>query len=166
MLIDLESAKLNLKLKNISNSFCKIVDGIEWRLIPDYGSISECTDVIKVGDVWAILIAVHKKTILAGLFFHEDDFTLKEAIRWLTDYNIDFKPAASLDFFVDEAEVILCGVKFRGNSLVEYKRGKKRIVYNPDNYIEMTSDGNKPTDLMIYNDEVEFITRPLKEMLK
>jgi len=112
-------------------------DYYEYCFIPEYeGKYSDCeTDTIQMNKVHAVTLEIKGRFLLVGIQFFKNTFSIEEVINWLTIYNINYVDNQSL---VQNASELLKGVRFKGNVLVLYKKGNKKINFNYIDFPEIT----------------------------
>jgi hypothetical protein len=70
-----------------------------------------------------------------GISFYKNVFNIEEVISWLKIYNISYVDNQS---FVQNTSNILNGIRFKGNVLVLYEKGNKKINFNCIDFPEIT----------------------------
>lgn len=109
----------------------------EYCFIPKYEEkYSNFEDYsIQMNKVHAVTLEMKNKFMLVGILFYKDVFSIKEVIKWLKIYNISYISNKTL---VQNANQLIKGVRFKGNILVLYEKGNKKINFSHSDFPEIT----------------------------
>lgn len=122
------------------NQIRKIDNNYEYCIIENYEDVLDFGDAqaIQVGQVFANLLEVKDRLIFVSILFPTSKFDINGVIEWLNNYAIYWNGTGKSERLISGAEEIISGVKFKGCPILLYRRGKKRLDYDADAFIEVT----------------------------
>lgn len=118
----------------------KIEDHYEYCLVKDYDSILkfDSAQAVQLGQIFANLVELEGRLIPVSILFPLDKFSLDEVISWLGEYAIHWDGSKADRGIIAGAAEIISGIKFLGNPLILYRKGRKRLEYDAEHFIEIT----------------------------
>lgn len=139
-IIDLMKCRDELYKKRFNGKIRGFNGYYEYSIIDNYETEFDDfkSNSIQIDNVNAIVLEVENTFVLAAIQFEADKFTVQDVINWLVDYKIVFNLKESNENKVDNCEIIITGLLFRGNQLILCKKGNKTLFYKQDEFIEVT----------------------------
>ena len=134
---------INLKSYNIEKkkitSLRKFPGYYEFCIIEDYELkyFDFTSEAIQIQDVFAVLIKVKNRYILSSILFPSNIFNYEKINRWLNIY--DIKLFTSDNFCINNASNIIEGILLNQMPIVLYKKGYKKIKFNPADFKDITN---------------------------
>lgn len=112
-------------------------DYYEYCIISKYEEKYTCfeTNSIQINKVHAVTLETKDKFLLVGILFYKDLFDFEEVVNWLKVYNIKYVDNES---FVKNANELIQGIHFKGNTIVLYKKGNKNLSFKHEDFQEIT----------------------------
>lgn len=78
------------------------------------------------------------RIILVSIEFSKKQFNLDQVYTWLDNRGVSLDEKGKEEYAIAECLNIIEGVRFKGNPLVVYEKGKLKISYNPEAFPEIT----------------------------
>lgn len=119
----------------------EFADRYEYCIIKDYEELYDdfICDSIQINEIFVQLLTVNGRNILVSIEFSKDNFTLKDAMNWLSKYNVCLVEDKNSDT-VENADSIIHGVKFRGVPIILFERGYKKLKFNKTELREVVDE--------------------------
>jgi len=123
------------KILNTLGSLREFDDRYEFCLIDKYEEKFNTfnLDSIQIADTYVQMLEHKKRLFVVSYEFLKANFNLKDILNWLHKYKIDIveKQNNEQDYYIT-AESIVSALKFRGNPIVLYVKGSKRLKIDRD----------------------------------
>lgn len=137
--IDLSAYRKNKWIENFQGQLREADDYYEYCFIPDYEMEFDefKIDGIQVEDIFVNIVSFNSRTMMVSVSFPKT-YDIHEIIEWLGNYKISFNEKDQTGYFAAGAAEIVEGIRYRGMPIVLCKRGKKKLYYDPSEFVEVT----------------------------
>lgn len=138
--VDFGNLRREQALSEKNTQMRKIEDHYEFCLVKDYDSILEFENAqaVQLGPVFANLVEMKERYIFVSIMFPTGKFDLDGVISWMDHFGIHWDAGKNTGSTVSGAAEILQGLKFKGNPIILYRKGHKKLTYNCDDFVEIT----------------------------
>lgn len=127
------------KYIGVNKSFREFSNRYEYCLIKDYEEQFEDFEChsISLGDIFPQILILKNEVLLMSLEFSKDKFTLKKIIAWMNRYDVTIIKNSDTEY-IENAAKIIESLKFKGTSIVLYKKGKEHLEVDKNKMPEIT----------------------------
>lgn len=137
---DLEKFRRNLIISDKNKQLRKLQNYYEYCLLKEYDAFLEFENAqaVQIGPVFANLVETNAQFIPVSIMFSDDEFDLDDVISWLNQYSIYYESSPKTNGKIERADEIIQGLKFKGNIIILYRKGRKKLEYDSSKFIEVT----------------------------